>query len=371
MQHVNLPHQFQPLLPLLSKVIILLISSVLVMTSCQQDELKPQVIDDINPKYETYYKLRTFYEKVEKLPQTKPGLLPRSPYSVQDVVDYVEGTLNLVYADPSLTWASIERSVDTFSIPLASGYADEEDVEELFENARNTASTFFYGITETDKFPFLFDVVVLVSSTSSQLDISVYTRIGKVHRDLSPFDEYDYWDIFPSKNTCDPDDDDDPPYANASKVMSDALNLYFRPYGCYFYTDETVANSQSTELDPPLSEYGWGGDNPMEVSGDWIMDFKTFRTECNKTTSECLALINNGAYCLAPDEMNYYFASIVAIYQAYANAIGLDFMSSDISLYEPPDNTYDRKSWECNDMYGTVNYCDEGSEFPFFLPQCC
>jgi hypothetical protein len=153
--------------------------------------------------------------------------------------------------------------------------------------------------------------------------------------------------------------------------MTDALNNYFKPYGCYFYTDLLEASSQDTELDPLLSTYGWGGDNRTEVAGDWIVDFKTFRTVCDQTTSECLDFVYNGIYCLAPEEMNYYFGAIVAIYQAYANAVSLDFMTSDIELYETENGDDVIKTWECNDFYGEMHYCDEGNDFPFFLPQCC
>ena len=303
-------------------------------------------------------------ERFEGKEPTHPALLPRTGYSVSQIVEYVEGTLNLVYADPSLTWASTERSTDTFSLALTGGYADEEDVEDLFEEVRDSASAFYYTISEEDKFPYLFDVVVLFSS-NGVVDLSVMTMVGKVHQDLTPFGEFDYWDIFQDMATCDPLDEG----PNASDVMTDAINGFNQPYACHFYTNQTEISSITPSPYPTLA--GWGADNPNEDAGDWIMDFRTFKTICNSETSECLDFVDNGVYCLSPEEMNYYFGSIISIYDDYSDAIELDLMLTDIELLEQTIGVYLHKKWESNNFWGTLNYCDEGNDYPHVIPFCC
>gem|GEM_PF-1955969 len=344
---------------------MLALSFTLLCTSCSKDALKQQGIPEIDAKYETYYKLRSFMERFEGKEPTHATLLPRTGYIVSQIVEYVEGTLNLVYANPSITWETTVTSTDTFTLALVSGYADEEDVEDLFAEVRDSASAFFHGITEEDKFPKLFDVVILSSSTS-HVTISTLTMVGKVHRDLSPFGAYDYWDIFQGEATCDPLDEG----PNASDVMTDAINEYYQPYFCHFYTNETAISS----TDPPEGfpdMTGWGADNPNEVAGDRVMDFRTFKTSCDYTTSECLNFVNNGVYCLSPEEMNYYFGEIVAILNAYSTAIELDLMTASIGLQEDLNGVNRIKHWECYNFWGTLNYCDEDNDYPYLIPYCC
>lgn len=336
----------------------------LICASCSKDAIKPQGIAEVDAKYVTYYKLRSFMERFEGKEPTHPALLPRTGYNVSQIIEYVEGTLNLVYADPSLTWETTVRSTDTFSLALQSGYASEQDVEDLFAEARDSASAFFYSITEEDKFPYLFDAVVLFSS-SGQVDISVMTMVGKVHKDLTPFGEYDYWDIFQDMATCDPYDEG----PNASDVMTDAINDYYQDYACHFFTNESEISSPDPSPYPSIT--GWGADNPNESAGDWIMDFRTFKTICNSATNECLDFVNNGVYCLAPDEMNFYFGQIISIFDDYSEEIELALITADIELQEKQVGNYFHKQWECNNFWGTINYCDEGNDYPHQIPFCC
>ena len=332
--------------------------------SCHKDDVNPQALADVDARYATYHKLRSFMERTEGKQPTRPSLLPRSGFDVVDVVDYIEGTLNLVYADAALSWEDYERTTDTFSLTMVGGYADEEDVIDIFEQARDSASLFFHNISEPDKFPKLFDVVILLSTTS-QVDISVMAMIGVVRKDLTPFGELDFWEIFQDAGTCDENDSG----PNASDVMTDAINAYYLPYGCHFYTGQEEISSLDPSPFPSIE--GWGEDNPNDVTGDGILDFRTFKTICDHTTSQCLEFADTGAFCLAPDEMNFYFGSILSIYADYSEEIELDHMMADIELLELNIENNQVKTWECNDFWGNLEYCDVGNEYPYLLPFCC
>ena len=344
-------------------------SFTLLFMSCSKDDFKTPVASDHDPKYNMYYKILSFIETMEGKTPSHPALLPRSGYSPNDVLDYIEGAMNLQYADPGLSWESYDERTDTFSIVLSSGYASYATVESLFENARDSASVHFYSISEPDRFPILFDAVN-VHSSSSIMYVSVLSKVGKVHRDPTPFGEEDYWIVFTGDGLCDPADDnfttDD-----AGKIMSNALNDYFQPYACVFYTRQTQVSSQDENLEPPLTDIGWGQDNPNEAAGDWIIDFRTFYSACETGTSECSDFVDNGIYCLDPDEMNYYFGSILEIYNDFTAETELQHQLTDINLYERTVGPSNLKSWECNNFFAALNYCDEGNDFPLMLPFCC
>ncbi len=351
-----------------------LVSFILVATaftltyvSCNKDEITTQIVVGHDAKYDMYYKILSFIETMEGKVPSHPAILPRTTYSPADILEYIEGALNLQYTDPSLTWEDYEDRTDTFTIALTDGYASQAAVEALYEKVLDTASVHFYSISEPDRFPYLYDAANLAASSTTLMYVSVLSKVGKVHRNPTPFGENDYWSVIPHEGLCDPADDPSP--YNASSIMSDVLNDHFKPYGCVFYTNETQVYSQNDQLDPPL--IGWRADNPNEVAGDWVMDFRTFYTACEHGTSQCSDFVDNGVYCLAPNEMNYYFTSILGIYNNYTSVTGLVPMLTEINLYETTQLGDDIKSWECNDVFATRNDCYEGNDFPFALPICC
>ena len=290
-----------------------------------------------------------------------PVLIPRTGYSISEVIEYVEGGMNLEYTDPSLTWDEYEHTVDTFTIALTSGYASQVNLEALYEKVRDTASVFFYSISESDRFPYLFDVVNLFS-TSSTLQISVLCQVGKIHRDPTPFGSTDYWSIFPDGGKCGPYSGSS---GNASSKLNSALIDYFSPYGCVFYTDMTYVGLST------LQDYGWwdlNGDDPTPE--DNVIDYRTFNTSCEDGSPECDEFFENGIYCLDPDEMNYYFQSIVSIYNDYMNEMELDHRTSGL-YFDTGTGAFNHYFWSADNWFGVRHDCIVGGDFPHVLPFCC
>ena len=103
------------------------------------------------------------------------------------------------------------------------------------------------------------------------------------------------------------------------------------------------------------------------------MDYRTFKFFCAHNSEDCEDFfIEFGISCLPPEAMNYYFQSFVNIFTAYSIATGLSPETmTGISLSIRTEFGVDIKSWECGGFFGTINYCDSGSDFPFILPPCC
>ena len=340
---------------------LIALSATIIISSCTDDQLNESKGLAYNPKFETYYKLVTFYEKMEGLPQTYSVITPRTDYSDTDVRDYVEGTMNLVYTDPNLTWASYEQTIDTFTLSLSGGYATEQAVEALYDQVVDSASVFFYRISEPDKFPYLYDVEI-IGSSSSYVQITVEHVTGKVHRDPTPFGSTDYWSVFEGEGHCGPESGGT---ENASDRQNIALTDYFTPYGCVVWSN--LSNISVEDLE----EFGWGETNPNDPNpGDFIIDYRTFYVECDDG-GECDDLADNGVFCLDPNEMNYYFQSIKSIYEDYTDDSGLHLRMSTFGLLRDEVGSPNYYYWTGFNRFGTRTDCDEGGSFPYALPQCC
>ncbi|MBK9982485.1 MAG: hypothetical protein IPP15_08680 [Saprospiraceae bacterium] len=330
--------------------------------------MKTQNVADNDAKYETYYKMLTFIETMEGKQPTHPVFLPRGLYAPSNILEYVEGTMNLQYTDPRLTWDSYDNRTDTFTIALSSGYATLGDVQALVEKVRDTASVHFYSITEQDKFPVLYDAVN-VSATSSIMYVSVLSMVGKVHRDPTPFGSTDYWDVFGGK--CSPQSGGGT--RKASDLINSALVEYFEPYGCTFFTNETEVYD--------LHSYGWGQLNPHDPTpGDFNIDFRTWAFYCADEIDpedECLpegiqlcsGFDEEDIKCLDPDEMNYYFGSIVDIYNSYTAETDLHHINS-LNYLEFGLCDFLSEFWAAHVFFGTPNAC-ESEIYPIPLPPCC
>ncbi len=325
--------------------------------------MKTQTMPGVDAKYATYFKLKSFYEMTEGKQPQYPALVPRSGYSADQAIGFVEGAMNLVYTDPGLTWKDYEHRIDTFELVLNSGVATEQAVEDLFNEVRDTASVFFYSISETDKFPYLYDVINITES-SSLLTLSVHSIIGKVHRDPAPFGSTDYWSVFVGGGHCYPMSGGT---GNASDRLNEVLNDWYAPYGCYVFTKMTEVLVDEFDLD----DYNWFAENSNDPNpGDFILDYRTFYVECNEGNGDCATLANNGVFCLDPDEMNYYFQSIRSIYDDYSIHTGLSHKMSNIGLTTVNGNpkTY---YWGCNNYFAVKEDCFEEGEYPYVLPFCC
>lgn len=331
------------------------------LLSCSKDEVKNTNPASVDPKYEKYYRLLAFWERAEGKVPTYPVLLPRSGYTVTDIRDYIEGTLNLVYTDPGLTWAHYETKIDTFTISLTSGRADETSVFSKYDEIVDSVSVFFYSISEEDKFPYLFDVVN-ISSNSSVLQFSVYSMMGKEHKDITPFGSNDYWSVFDGEGHCAPMSGETD---NASDRLNEVLTDYYTPYGCVVWTNLTSVSVQN------MYDYGWDDKNLSDPhEDDFIIDYRTFYAYCDPQTNDCDELVDNGVYCLDPDEMNYYFSSIVEIYNIYSDVIDLHVRRSNFGIWNYYGATSEYHYWLGNVFFGTITDCAENGEFPHFLPPC-
>ncbi len=365
-----------PDLGLTKLISILLVASTLslLFISCNKDEIKTQVVADHDAKYDTYYKFLSFIERMEGKVPDQPFILPRTNYTASDVRDYVEGALNLEYADAGLTWASHESTTDTFTIVLTSGYATQGALDALFAKARDSASVFFYSIAEEDKFPNLYDVDILHESSSSA-QFTVTTMVGKVHRVPNPFGEDDSWTVITDKGLCTPDDDNNPqPIYDAGIMEANALNDYYNMYGAVFYTHHTPVSSLDLDGQGMPVLVGWGALNPEDPTpGDFIVDYKTFKSSCTQNSQQCADFMDeNGVYCIPPDGMNFYFQSIIGIFTSYSLVSGLSVdPTTQINLVTEIVSNIDVKHWECNAYFGTINYKATGNDFPYALPPCC
>ena len=349
---------------------------LLIFSSCEQDDAKTPIADPAS-EYAMYYKILTFLEQKEGKPITQPVLTPRTTYSPLDILDYVEGGMNLQYTDSRLSWASYDVRTDTFTVALSSGYASQQAMEDLFDEIEDTASVHFYGISEPDKFPFLYDATN-ISNSLTLMTLSVTSRVGKVHRDPTPFGSTDYWDVEGGK--CGP-------YSGgtleASEVIANALNDYYDPYGCTFYTNVETAYYSD------LYSYGWGQANSSDPTpGDFIVDFRTYLFYCwdyhtwgDPETWGCEEAIGfpdcedfdvADIRCLEPWEMNYYFESIRSIYADYRNAQPNPYLThiySEIHLGSDLCLAV-QEGWDPEVSFGQPNSCDS-SNYPTYLPPCC
>jgi hypothetical protein len=307
-----------------------------------------------------------------------PVLAPRTTYSPDDAVYYLEGGMNLAYTDSGLSWQSYDSRTDTFTLTLHSGYASQQDLDNLFDKIRDTASVHFYSISDPDKFPVVYDVTK-ISNTSSLLTIRFLSRVGKGHRDPTPFGSTDYWSVYGGKCS---------PYSGgsleASQVIANALNDYYAPYGCTFYTDVI------TKYNTDLFAYGWSQVNTNDNnSGDFIQDYKTWKFFCwdygkygdpeeyGCTNAigfpDCAELTDPNIHCLNPDDMNFYFQSIRNIYESFlANQENpyLVHKLSDISLLYTLCLDVNQ-TWYPVVSFGVPNECADPGDYPTYLSPCC
>lgn len=349
---------------------------LLMISSCEQDDGKTPVTDP-DPEYAMYYKILSFIEQKDGKPLSHPVLTQRTTYSTNDILDYVEGGMNLQYTDSRLSWTSYDVRTDTFTIPLTAGYASQQDLEDLFDEIEDTASVHFYGITEPDKFPFLFDATNLTSDIGL-MTLSVTSRVGKVHRDPTPFGSTDYWTVWGGK--CGP-------YSGgtlqASEVIANALNDYYAPYGCTFFTNVVTAYYSD------LYNFGWSDPNPGDTtSGDFIRDYRTYMFHCWDYElygdpgewgcedaigfPDCGDFAIGGIRCIEPSEMNYYFESIRGIYSDFIEAQENPYLAhihSEITL-ETLLCLAVQEGWDPSVSFGQPNSCNT-SNYPTYLPPCC
>ena len=343
------------------KFLLVACTFTFLISSCQKDEIKSSEISYQDPKYDRYFEIVSFVETMEGKTPSHPFIMPRSGYTSSQLVMFVEGAMNLQFADPNLTWQSFENKYVYFSVPVSSGIISASNVEELYEKVIDSASVNFYNISEPDRFPFAYDLSI-VSQSSTTLLLSLQSQIGKVHRDPTPFGSTDHWSVFPEQGRCGP-------YSggsiNASDRMNAALIDYFTPYGCVFYTDVTQVNLST------MQGYGWWDINESDITpGDDILDYKTFNTYCEDGSIECDEHFENGVYCLDPDEMNYYFQSIVSMYNAYSDYTDLDLQSSGLS-FDTGTGFYVHYFWDVDNLFGVRNDCFESGSYPWALPLCC
>lgn len=238
----------------LPSLLVLFTTITILLLSCSKDESRDQGSVPIDPKFEPYYRLLSFWEKTQDQVPEYPVLMPRSDYSGTDIRDYIEGTLNMVYTDNNLTWEDYDRNTEYYSISLISGYAQEANVFEKYDEVLEDASAYFYSIEEEDKFPYLFDVAITYTSSSS-LQFSVTSIIGKYHRDPTPFGSSDYWDVRVEAGHCAPMSGGSG--YNASDQICNALDDYYTPYYCHVWTDVVEVFVDAFNVnEPDLLDYG-------------------------------------------------------------------------------------------------------------------
>lgn len=354
---------FAPLVASRNTFKFLLMASAfsLLISSCHRDEIKTSEIPYHDSKYDRYYEIVSFVETMEGKTPSNPFIMPRTDYTSSQLVTYVEGAMNLQYADPNLTWKSFENKYINFSVPVSSGIISASDVEALYEKVIDSASVHFYSIAEPDRFPFAYDLSI-ISQNSTTLLLSLQSQIGNVHRDPTPFGSTDHWSVFPEQGKCDPLSGGT---ENASDRMNSALIDYFAPYGCVFYTDVTHV-SLST-----MQGYGWWDINLEDIiPSDDILDYRTFNTYCEDGSIECDEHFENGVYCLDPDEMNFYFQSIISMYNDFSEDMDLDHQSSGL-YFDAGTGFYVHYFWNVDNLFGVRNDCIEGGSYPYVLPFCC
>jgi hypothetical protein len=350
----------------------------LMISSCSKDEIRTDDPPGSAGQYDMYYQILSFIETMQGNELTQPQIQPRTVYSPSDVILYVEGAMNLQYTDPRTSWANYENKTDTFTIAISSGYANQAAVNALFAEVQDSASAHFYSITEPDKFPALYDATILTQS-ASLVTLSVLSKVGTVYRDPTPFGSTDYWSVWGGKCS---------PYSGgsleASQVISNALNDYYAPYGCTFFSN-VVTIDQYT-----LQSYGWDQPNANDPTpDDFIIDFRTYVYYCwdyqmwgdPEEWPECD--IENGfpdcgdfnyenISCLDPSEMNFYFESIRGIYLDYLDAQSNPYLMHIVSNIRLASTLCleTAEFWEAEISFGQPNSC-YNSNYPTYLPACC
>ena len=361
----------------LTRLVLLLLIFGSVILSCRNDDSNALMPDEEDGQYTMYYRILNFIETKDGMPSTSPIISNRTTYSTADILDYIEGAMNLQYTDSRLSWASYDVRTDTFTIPLTAGYASQQDLEDLFIEIEDTASVHFYGISEPDKFPLLYDATNL-SSNLSLMTLSVTARVGKVHRDPTPFGSTDYWNVYGGK--CGPYSGGT---SQASEVIADALNDYYAPYGCTFFTSVTTAYYQD------LKNYGWDDTNTGDTNpGDFILDYRTYMFHCWDYQSwgdpeewgceaaigfpDCSEFDGEDIQCLEPDEMNYYFESIREIYADFRSAQANPYLThiNSVIILDPILCLQTQEGWNPIVSFGQPNACNS-SNYPTYLPPCC
>ncbi|MBK8829625.1 MAG: hypothetical protein IPN60_01980 [Saprospiraceae bacterium] len=359
------------------KFLLVACTFTFLISSCHKDEIKADITTESDGQYDMYYRILSFIETMEGKPLSQPQLQPRTVYSPSDVILYVEGAMNLQYADTRPSWTSFENQTDTFTIAISSGYASQSAVDALFDEVRDSASNHFYSITEPDKFPALYDGAIIAFS-STQVTLTFLSKVGTISRDPTPFGSTDYWDVQGGKCS---------PYSGgtleASEVIANALNDYYAPYGCTFYSNVETAYYSD------LYTYGWGNLNSSDPTpSDFIIDYRTYEFYCWDYQSwgdpdiygcyEAIGFPDCGDFdmsdirCLEPWEMNYYFESITEIYEDYLAGQPNPYLTHAVSTItlNGPLCLQVQEGWDPIIHFGQRNSC-LASIFPTTLPPCC
>ena len=296
----------------------------LMLSSCKKDVLDNQVVVEDLIK-DAHIKTLEFIEKAETIgSEKKIKVRDGGYYSSNEAFDLINDALNYNYCRPADEYIRTRVFKDSFNITFnpVNGIS-EIDLLNLYNAAANKAGEHYYGISDSTKAAFMFDVRQAGNPSGNNLPVYVYFMMtaGTCDTPTSyPYDETDYWSWGVNAGKCDGSYQG---YDAADILRCDLRKnkLYKNKTAAYYFTDRySVCFAPQNNLcgnledfdNPIYSDYFVTGSeliNPIDLSlHDNLYDYLLFRVKKS---------FPNYDLCLDPEELSFYYTASLKLVDDY------------------------------------------------------
>lgn len=284
----------------------------LMLSSCKKDVLDNQVVvEDL--KQGVHVKTLEFIEKAKTISSEKKiEMRDGGYYSSTEAFDLINDALNYNYCRPSDEYLRTRVFKDSFNITFnpVNGIS-EIDLLNLYNAAANKAGEHYYGMSDSTKAAFMFDVRQAGNPSGNNLPVYVYFMMTAGNCDTPtsyPYDEMDYWWWAWDAGKCDDTyQGDDAPDIFRCDLRKN--KLYKNKTASYYFTDRYSVSLAA------FDGYPGGGFEMSDINSDQTIELNDLYNPLDSITNDnyldYLLFKSKGDLdlCLDPVEMNFYYIS--------------------------------------------------------------
>ncbi len=282
------------------------------LSSCKKDVLDNQVVvEDLIQAVNI--KTLEFVEKAKTIGTEKKIVMRDGGYySSTEAFDLINDALNYNYCRPADEYLRTRVFKDSFNITFnpVNGIS-EIDLLNLYNAAANKAGEHYYGISDSTKAAFMFDVRQAGNPSGNNLPVYVYFMMTAGNCDTPtsyPYDETDYWWWAWDAGKCDDTyQGDDAPDIFRCDLRKN--KLYKNKTASYYFTDRYSVSFAA------FDGYPGGGFEMSDINSDQTIELNDLYNPLDSITNDnyldYLLFKSKGDLdlCLDPVEMNFYYIS--------------------------------------------------------------